>query len=508
LGISFSGYLKTSNNLSEIAAEGSAAQSTARTNLGIDTASFLQTANYLSEISAAGSVAQTSARNNIGAQQAGVSLLTANNLSEIEAAGPLAQSAAQTNLGISFSGYLKTSNNLSEIAAEGSAAQATARTNLGINTSNFLQTGNNLSEIEAEGTTAQAAARENIGAQVAGTSLQTANALGEIATAGTQSTARTNIGAQQAGVSLLTANNLSEIATAGTAAQSTARTNIGAQVSGTSLQTANLLSEIAALGSTAQATAQSNLGISGGGSGGSGRLLGVALITTSQTYTMPSGTNTIIAEIVGGGSGSVGVAATSSSDYGICREGFPGTYMMVEIPVSQLSTHATGTVIVGIGAAGAAGTASNSGAGGNTTIDTTVAVAAGGPSQTYNVGIVSSNSVGSTTTFFATFVQGSFIWTGTVVSPTTIIKLLDGTSYDNIAPITGFINGFSTVLATGAPFNGASGGKLVTNGTSFFNSNTDVNYGGAGQSMVLAASKPATEGFPGIQGAVRLWMYS
>jgi microcystin-dependent protein len=64
-------------------------------------ASFLQKANNLSEVAAAGTAAQTSARTNIGAQQAGTSLQTANNLSEIAAAGTNAKNAAIANLGLS-----------------------------------------------------------------------------------------------------------------------------------------------------------------------------------------------------------------------------------------------------------------------------------------------------------------------------------------------------------------------------------------------------------------------
>ena len=307
----------------------------------------------------------------------------------------------------------------------------------------------------------------------------------------------------QLGLYLKTSNNLSEIATAGTAAQSTARTNIGAQVSGTSLQTANLLSEIAALGSTAQATAQSNLGISGGGSGGSGRLLGVALITTSQTYTMPSGTNTIIAEIVGGGSASVGTPAnTTGVQYAMCGEGKPGTYMMVQIPVSQLSTHAAGTVIISIGAAGAPGTASNSGAGGATTIDTSVAIANGGSGESYALN-QNAIQVTSPTTTNSLIIASLTEYTGTVTSPTVILKLLDSRTWTNRTRQYGILAG--TVLLRG-PVGLAS--YAPGQGFTFFESNTITAYGCGGSFLQNAGVQPATTAPAGTSGAVRLWMYS
>jgi hypothetical protein len=324
---------------------------------------------------------------------------------------------------------------------------------------------------------------------------------------GTQSNHAINLGQLTASQNndLKTANNLSEIFNNGSSAQTSARTNIGAQQSGISLITSNLLSEIAALGSTAQSTAQSNLGITGGGVGGgtSGRLLGIALISTSQTFTLASGTNTIIAEVIGGGGGCLGLAATDSTHFGYNLPGLPGAWALVEIPVSQLSTGSSGTVIIGIGAGGASTnslTVSNSGSA--TTIDTSVVIAAGG------AGAVTSPSGSGNYTNTAvniTYPSGT-LSAVSVVSPSVILKTKTSADYLSKLPIT-----MGTFSATSLLVANSTGGNVGVScySISFFDSNnTFPRYGVGGNGSFLPISQPARGGNAGIQGAVRLWMYS
>jgi hypothetical protein len=417
-------------------------------------------------------------------------LKTANNLSEIATAGSAAQLAARNNLAIPVPAtFLQTSNDLSEIAAQGSTAQSNARTNLGVNTSNFLQTANNLSEIATAGPTAQTAARTNIGAQQSGTSLQTANNLSEIATAGStaQSAARTNLGVDTTQF-LLKTNNLSEIATAGTSAQSAARTNIGAQQNGISLITSNLLSEISALGSTAQATAQSNLGISGGGSS-IGRFLGTLLLTSSGTYTLATGCRLIIAEMTSGGSGSGGIPGTSSTQWGISAPGFPGSWMIIQFLVSQLSTSGTNQISVTIGSAGV-GTTTTGGTSGATLIDAGSVAACPG---------VTGGPVGSAITTTASLVLPRAYPSValSIISPAVLIASKTQDHILSISPLYGSIAG------NPLPYSSTSASNSV--GISYFSEGV---YGQAAPGGFNASSSALRSGASGSQGAVRLWMYS
>jgi len=463
LGVSTAGFLQVANLLSEIAALGAPDQATALANLGGQKSGLsLLIANYLSEISAAGSVAQTSARNNIGAQQAGVSLLTANNLSEIEAAGPLAQSAAQTNLGISLSGYLKTSNNLSEIAAAGPTAQSSART--------------------------------NIGAQQTGLALLIANLFSEIAALGSasQATARTNLGIILSNF-LQASNNLSDVANA-----ATARNNLGAQQSGLSLLIANNLSEIAVAGSAAQAAAQANLGISSGG-GSAGELLGVALITSSQTFTLLTGTNTIIAEIVGGGSASAGTSTTSSLQYSASTPGCPGVYGKLEFKKSLLSTESNNTIIITIGAGGGVGTG-----GGASTIDSPAIISCGGGAAS---AATAAQELGTSTT--PLLVPKTLNSSGvtsmvlTVASNVTILssKNVSGIDWITDSPLTGWIS--STMI-----FKPDSTSNVTESGYASKTYFPIDYYGKGGSSEFAGTSNASVTGQSGTAGAVLLYMYS
>ncbi len=303
----------------------------------------------------------------------------------------------------------------------------------------------------------------------------------------------------QLGAKLTTTNNLSEIAAEGSTAQAAARVNLGVDTSNF-LQTPNLLSEIAALGSTAQATAQSNLGISGGG-GGSGRLLGTMLVISSGTYPLATGTNTIYAEMVGAGSGSSGVAAPGTAACAVSREGFPGAYLEVQIPASQLSTYATNTIIITIGASGSAGGSPGAPtAGGNTTIDTNIAIAQGGPAKTAPYSLVA----GLTVTEIFGWDYSTQSWSGSVTSPSVILKMKGGLVYETDGPMYGIANG-APLSSTGLSF----AGGLSSYGFSFFgNYQNAAAYGAGGSAKFSVQNGTLRAGSNGINGAVRLWFYS
>jgi hypothetical protein len=430
--------------------------------------------------------------------QLGLYLKTSNNLSEIAAEGSAAQLAAQTNLAIpSPSNYLQVSNLLDEILALGPTAQATARTNLAIpSTASFLQTENNLSEIQAEGSTAQSTARSNLGIPSPSTFLQVLNLFSEIAALGStdQATALANIGAQKTGLALLIANNLSEIAEAGTAAQSAAQTNLGIPAPGNYFQVSNLLSEIAALGTAAQATAQGNLGISGSDGGGSGLFLGTTLITASGTYSIPALCNTIIAEACPGGGGSGYIPAMTSTENGGAQPGAPGGWVIASIPKSQLSTQASNTIVISIGAGGTGGATSGSGGGrgGTTTIDGSVVSVQGGTGGAAGVSTTSSSLQ-----FYPNNPGFTITNTITVTSPSITIATKNNFSSDFFA-----FNPGLWISNGAANFNAAA---LGISGLTFF---SDGDYGKGAPGQYRTISQAAIAGIAGQSGAVRLWFYS
>ncbi len=154
------------------------------------------------------------------------------------------------------------------------------------------------------------------------------------------------------------------------------------------LQKNNNLSEFTT--TAAKNAACINLGLSDA-TGYTGRLLNIAVITSSCTYTPTAGTKKIKVTAVGGGGGSGGVAATSSVQYSASGGGAGGS--------SAIGFYmSSGPVVCVIGSAGAAGAAGNNpgGAGGTTSFGSLIiapggsgsaggpAVAAGGTSATGN----------------------------------------------------------------------------------------------------------------------------
>ncbi len=136
------------------------------------------------------------------------------------------------------------------------------------------------------------------------------------------------------------------------------------------LKSANNLSEIAAAGSVAQAAAQANIGLTA--SKFSGRLMGVPrVITSSGTYTATAGTTFVIVEQIGGGGASGNIPATNASQYSITTPASMGAYAKAYFGSGFNGV----SCIIG---AGAAGSSSAGGKGGDTSFGSLL-VCPGGP---------------------------------------------------------------------------------------------------------------------------------
>ncbi|SEK02613.1 hypothetical protein [Paraburkholderia tropica] len=209
---------------------------------------------------------------------------------------------------------------------------------------------------------------------------------------------------------------------------------------------------------------------------GTGRLIGVQVLTTSGTYTPDTGTNSVITEQCGGGGAGGGAAATSTGQLSGGAGGSAGGYIK-----SRLTSGFSG-VTVTIGAGGVAASGAAGGAGGNTVFGTLTANGgSGGVSQ------------GPGTTFNANNNSNA----GTA-SGGTIINLngqLGTAAFGNTA-IIGGIGGDSPLGAGGYPgFSGTAG----TAGTG---------YCAGGGGTANGASQAANIGGAGAKGVVIVWEYN
>ncbi|HHH1927443.1 TPA: hypothetical protein ACPZT9_003734 [Yersinia enterocolitica] len=158
------------------------------------------------------------------------------------------------------------------------------------------------------------------------------------------------------------------------------------------LQKANNLSEIAAAGSVAQAAAQANIGLTP--SKFSGRLMGVPrVITSSGTYTATAGTTFVIVEQIGGGGASGNIPATNASQYSITTPASMGAYAKAYFGSGFNGV----SCIIG---AGAAGSSSAGGKGGDTSFGSLLVCPGGPGSQSGAIGalpVVTGGPSGPTT---------------------------------------------------------------------------------------------------------------
>ncbi|HHE0255374.1 TPA: hypothetical protein ACOZ3K_002710 [Yersinia enterocolitica] len=158
------------------------------------------------------------------------------------------------------------------------------------------------------------------------------------------------------------------------------------------LKSANNLSEIAASGSVAQAAAQANIGLTP--SKFSGRLMGVPrVITSSGTYTATAGTTFVIVEQIGGGGASGNIPATNASQYSITTPASMGAYAKAYFGSGFNGV----SCIIG---AGAAGSSSAGGKGGDTSFGSLLVCPGGPGSQSGAIGalpVVTGGPSGPTT---------------------------------------------------------------------------------------------------------------
>ncbi|EPA3161973.1 hypothetical protein ACQ26C_003522 [Yersinia enterocolitica] len=146
------------------------------------------------------------------------------------------------------------------------------------------------------------------------------------------------------------------------------------------LKSANNLSEIAASGSVAQAAAQANIGLTA--SKFSGRLMGVPrIITSSGTYTATAGTTFVIVEQIGGGGASGNIPATNASQYSITTPASMGAYAKAYFGSGFNGV----SCIIG---AGAAGSSSAGGKGGDTSFGSLLVCPGGPGSQSGAIGVL------------------------------------------------------------------------------------------------------------------------
>lgn len=214
-------------------------------------------------------------------------------------------------------------------------------------------------------------------------------------------------------------------------------------------------------------TALENLGLQNP-DGSVGRLIGVRVFTISGIYNSSAGTKSVIVDAIGGGAGSGGVPATSSSQSGISAAGSSGSFAR-----ARYSSNFSGLQIQ-IGAGGVAGTSTTPGGDGGVTTFGSLLSCPGGKGSI--AGIVS-----ATQAVAAAPAQS--------LSPTgsNIIRASSG------APVN---NAIQTAFGTASGWNpSAAGDGMFSDG-----------LGGSG--VYQGASKSAVNGNAGTRGIVVVWEYA
>ena len=205
--------------------------------------------------------------------------------------------------------------------------------------------------------------------------------------------------------------------------------------------------------------------------------------------------------MVGGGGGSYGTPATSASAFCLTLPGLPGSWALVQIPVSQLSTAADNEIIISIGAGGVFGPSASpyaGGAGGNTTIDTNVVIAPGGAA-----GPIYTSYTAATGKFFQ---PSGVIGSVSVAAPSILLSTKFTQDYYREQPVIGTISATVGILQT--QLSSVQQG-VSSYGTTFFTSrDVLLMYGAGGSGRWVNVSQTVYPGSGGNQGAARLWFYS
>ncbi len=485
----------------------------------------------LSEIQAIADEAATAGmwyeNNKTNIEQAGA-YATAAKTSETnasESAAQAQQSVVDVVNSIDDMGLLKAANNFSEIKDGGPAAQATARDNLGI-TGTGGGGGGALQFADAGAVNAVVIFGEVL------KSGNTVNVTGIVATNTGPATISIN-GADPVPITAMGGSSLqgNELVAGGdivlviteTGATLTATTGgnlpvapgiasghaatIGQlnAVDEATLKTGNNFSEIKDAGPAAQAAAQANLGISGGG--GAGQLLGTMLITTSGTYNLLAGTNTIYAELCAGGGSGQYHNVTSSGQRSFGMPGLSSDSFLVSFPKSALSTFSSNTIIVTIGLGGAPATTASSAspAAGSTIIDNSSFISLEGiPQLLGNLQgfrlIQTNGSPIFDAISYRIIVDQQGVANQRLVNEITVSSAVTVLSRKNA----GALNGANACV--GFAMNPQYGGYVwVPKPMCFF---PYGQYGMGGLGFSVGASYPGAVGSPGTAGAVMLFMYS
>ncbi|MBP2167716.1 hypothetical protein J2125_000908 [Erwinia toletana] len=246
------------------------------------------------------------------------------------------------------------------------------------------------------------------------------------------------------------------------------------------LQKTNNLSEFSS--AAAKSAACINLGLADT-SGYSGRLLNIAVITSSGTYTPTTGTKKIKVTAVGGGGGSGGVAATSSTQYCASGGGAGGSSAVGFYSVSA-------PVLCTIGSAGGAGAAGNNPGGtGGATIFGSLITAPGG-SGSAGVPAIASGSTAVT----GNAAPGAIATGGTILN------------------VRGTPGGYAFIFPSGNVIAGSGGNSLV--GAGGFGQgfppapSLGTGYGSGASGISIGPGLAANSGVAGTAGVVIIEEYA
>ncbi len=209
--------------------------------------------------------------------------------------------------------------------------------------------------------------------------------------------------------------------------------------------------------------------------GGGGRLLGVRLINSSQTYTPTAGTNSVIVVLVGGGGGGGGAGSTGAGQVSMGGGGAGGG-----VSVARFTSGFSG-VSVTIGGPGSGNTAAAGGAGGNSAFGALM-TANGGAGGSYtaptSAPILGSGSAGGTA-------AGGLLWNFTGAPGMPSFALGNGS--------------FQVIGGNGANGPYGNGGLAIP-----ANSGTAANGTGYGSGGAGASATPGSGPYMGGNGTVGL----
>ncbi|EKD7755881.1 hypothetical protein OSG00_000662 [Shigella sonnei] len=258
-------------------------------------------------------------------------------------------------------------------------------------------------------------------------------------------------------------------------------------ISAQSLTRANPFADIKADGTVS--TALSNLDLTGGlGANIVGRLIGVKVITTSQTYTPSTGTKAIVAEVIGGGGGGQGAGSVRVVGGG----GGSGAYVKALI-TSLASSYA---ITIGSGGIGSASTAAGqqSNPGGTTTFGSIITCTGG-------LGGISDQTVAATTGSYC-LAGGGQGGTATTVATTGVDFIITqngsrGSFGAALHP--NYLGGNGGVSPLGS---GGRGGATAPADATF---NASGYGGGGGGNTSLSTAASGGNGSPGV---VIVWEYA